>query len=323
MTQPNDPMDDLTKLAGLESAPAAITGRQGVVERHQITAMDPVAPDALLPGDVIFAKGRAPISRVVSFLNGYWSHSALFCGGADRSVVHASLPGVISEPIDSFIGHYPRGQVAFARPTCEAPRRHDAVEWALARAERESESDAADPYSGRDLGLAAALLLRATVGDLLGWVERGDDEIREITDELTSVQLIERDRTWTCAGLVWDAYMTGADRPIRPSFLEIMRVDEERLVVRGKPHDDELHERALSLLSVRGVDATSLIGDDARAKLRSWGQLVDIVSAAVPELRHATDPRVGMQVVTAVGPNDLWHSPDLSERTFLEPTALA
>ena len=81
MTPAQDPMAALAQLAGLApAAPQPANGFREIAARQDIGMLPHADPRALEPGDILFGRGSKPISLVISLLNGYWSHSAIYYG---------------------------------------------------------------------------------------------------------------------------------------------------------------------------------------------------------------------------------------------------
>lgn len=203
--------------------------------------------ESLEPGDLVFGKSdKGFASRWVSRLNGFWSHVAVYVG--EEKVAHSTVPGQIIEPLGDFVGHYPAG-VGCARPFREnAELRIEAARWAQENAipvedvkvgDRMFKKIAGiDRYGFEDLGLAAAVMLRASARQFNHKWFLGDEAL-DFDKETVELQLAMREKAdffryrrktirfddLTCAGFAYTAFVEARDSKTRidPKFIPGVR----------------------------------------------------------------------------------------------------
>lgn len=263
-------------------------------------------PVQLEPGDMIFGRATGNwLSRVITDLDGYWSHSAIYVGGGE--VAHAYSAGVHTMALTELAGYYPDG-MGMARPGVPEAQRRAAADWAREIATSAGPFHAS--YSGRDLGMAWALLrrVRASAADALpdpdDAVDRGlGADVSALDDGLERIEIFES----TCSGFVFRAYDQVGD-----SVLSIVPAPGIELVDGLlRPRDEP------DLWTVLTEPAERSVLAPASATMRNWAVKAEMMADALKGWLDSQDQLdEGIPLAQGVTPADLWCSPTVSHRLF-------
>lgn len=271
--------------------------------------------EAMEPGDIVFFRTSSNwLSRLITSLDGYWSHTALYVG--DGLVAHVAIGGASVLPLEQMVGMYSDG-VAFARPERSRQERFRAAEWA-SNFSPENPNRPLSKYSGSDLGLAFGLLCRAKANggrERLPPVEDGDTEFLSdeflIDDGLESVsgkKIFES----TCSGFVYQCYDQDSATPLEIEPAPGLRVEDGRLFF---PEGPALMDE---LLAEEPPGAT----DEALEGLFdiNWREMKDrahfVAEVATSTIKFAIASG-GVAIHDGVSPADLWCSPEVAGHHFL------
>ncbi len=268
--------------------------------------------EALEPGDIVVCRNADHwMSQIITNLDGYWSHSALYVGQGE--ILHAASGGVAYDRLDTFAARYPAG-VGVARPDRPVEDRRGAAEWAraLVATSPDGSDEPVTRYSGRDLGIAFALLLRARASGA-----RRLEPLDAVEEGLESM-LRPGGFSSTCSGFVYQAYAEGLQDPLEIVPAPGLRVEDGefyfpdgddlyRSLIEDSPHEGgELGEPELEGLGLPTIWAW-------RNKAALFGGLaVGWATTMVP-----TNRRVPIE--KGVSPADLWCSPEIANRWYLSP----
>ena len=161
---------------------------------------------SLEPGDIILCRNVGGwLGDLIAGLDGYWTHSALYCG--DSRVVHAYTAGVGEVDLETFVAKYPVGVGGGpAEPNVSGANSCGPVRSDLCAADPETVD-----YSGWDLGVAFAALRRARARG--GWrrlppVDGGLESMERLPGGEGKI----REFSSTCSGLVYRSYREGSRR---------------------------------------------------------------------------------------------------------------
>ncbi len=282
------------------------------LQETQVLPGDTPTAQTLEPGDILLCRSDGHwLSDLISGLDGYWTHSALYCG--ESTVVHAYTAGVGEVDLEAFIGNYPAG-VAVARP-----RRTPAEREAAARFARDLA--AADPktvqYSGWDLGVAFAALRRARARGAwrsLPPVDEGLESVLRLpwsADDVTEF-------CSTCSGLVYRCYSDGADAALEITPAPGLAVEDGRLVFPDE--EDDLY-RAVIEETAPGEEGAPELEGVGRPDLRAWRDRVELIGGALAGWAFfAADDDRSVPLERGVSPADLWCSDDIDQRWFVSAT---
>lgn len=331
------------------SAPADPDPDAGVGAEPSGSIDDEAAMAAVLePGDLLLCRGSARVSKIITSLDGWWSHTAMYVGtapGTDRSgrehpdvphVVHSYPLGVIHHPLWQLVDHYAAGGVARVRPDFDLECRTNAAEIAIARAAPLREIDGrgrapgATKFGSVDLWTAAFVLARAGMRRSRRRIVRLVRDLDEPTiaeadiDELMEVAQERRLRyepdqidgrehprghPATCAAFAWRCYREAGEE-IRPCLLRGVKVKNGRLYQEDETVIEALLGHApLTMLSTP-VDPLD------EPQWRTWSRFGLAAVTAAPFLLSGTTLDDG------ISPSDLWCSPNMmsDSRMFLRPS---
>ena len=273
-----------------------------------VLAEDGEPADLLEPGDILLCRGTNNwLSDLISSLDGFWTHSAVY--GGDGLVVHAYTAGVGTIGIADFLARYPGG-VGVARPAFSAAERAEAAEFARTLAALDGTDDEAR-YSGWDLGVAYALLRRAR--ERGAPVLRGGDGL-EFLDWLPWCGDDVEYFAATCSGMVYRCYSDGADYPLSITPAPGLAVEDQMLIF---PNNKDLYSAAAEAAVIDEKLASDLerIG---RPDLGHWRDRFLLVGGALAGWAFfASDDKRSVPLVKGVTPSDLWCSPDIAQRWFV------
>jgi len=253
-------------------------------------------------GDIVVGRGAGSwISRLITALDGYWSHASIHVG--DGLVAEANSHGICTTSIDRFIARYPEG-VARARTRFPTTVRSAAAGWARDLAGGRG-GQSAGKYSGRDLGMAFALLLRARA-------RGGLEQLPVLTAESDLEGIFSSDGfKSTCSGLVYRAYRDGGgvELNIVPAP-GILVHDDGRL---SFPDEDDLFERLTA--EDQGLQTLeSLL--PGRSDMEAWRDKARLLAGAAAGWVSLVPKDRTVAVESGVTPGDLWCSPDVTQRRF-------
>ena len=279
----------------------------GLQQTAALPSNEPLA-DLLEVGDLLLCRSTGNwLSDLIAGLDGYWTHSALYCGNS--TIVHAYTAGVGQVGLDKFVGTYPDG-LAVARPSRSLAEREAAAKCALDLAE-------ADPgdvaYSGWDLGVAFAVLRRAQARG--AWRSLpGDDGLESMEHMLWNRDGITEFSS-TCSGLVYRCYSEGAKAPLKITPAPGLDVEDEQLVF---PTDDEALYKAAVAETAAGEEWAPELEGFGRPDLSRWKDKFLLIGGALAgwAFYAAADDR-SVPLKQGVSPSDLWCSDDISQRWFV------
>ncbi|MCB0973106.1 MAG: trypsin-like peptidase domain-containing protein [Actinobacteria bacterium] len=268
------------------------------------------ATEQLEPGDIFFFRNEtARISKAVTSLDGYWSHSGIYVGG--QRLVHAYTEGLGVTDLNEMSGIYPMG-IGILRPDQPRSVRQGAATWAFEAAQNPA-INGVSAYSGVDLGLVWALLRRARANRALevfdGFESDCDDDDWTRADR---VQLGNADGaesmfrrpalSATCSGFIYLAYRDGggAELAIRPAPGVLLQ--DGRLSV-----------------PPQGSGADLLNGDDGleNARLRKWRFLLPAMLETMAGFARYQTTSESLPLEVGVTPGDLWCLSGAQRRWFL------
>lgn len=263
----------------------------------------------LEPGDiVVFRANNNWISKLISSLDGYWSHSSIYVG--DGNVAHAYSSGIGVMPLETVAGYYDEGY-ATARPNRTAAQRA-----AAAREARKLAATRGAEYSGRDLGLAFAMLCRVKMRSLLdAHFGFPPDDGLETIDGLEAL-LTRADVEMTCSGFVYACYAAANDpAPLAIEPAPGLELRGGSLFVRKDL------ESAGSIDEMTIYEAMQIDDGLEGFELPNWKALKSklglLAEAGFGIAKNMVDGE-SVSIEAGVTPGDLWCSPEIAERWFLD-----
>ncbi len=264
--------------------------------------------DSLEPGDLVLFRGTDNwLSRLITSLDGYWSHSGIYIGGPRMSIAHAATGGVSEVPFDEIQAMYGAG-VGIARPARSREQRAKAAAWAIELCEqgRDGHSTA---YSGDDLGLAFGILLRARMrGGREKLPPAGDDDVD--LDGATNEGMVPAFSS-TCSGFVYQCYSEGAGEALTVEPAPGLLIEDGKLCF---PEGPSLFDELFNNETDPGdPDLEALPRPDWGA----WRDRARLVADAAASSTSVLLLQNDVELEKGVSPADLWCSPDIGDRWFL------
>lgn len=275
--------------------------------------------DQLEPGDIVVFRNQDNwMSKVITALDGHWSHASIYVGG-DR-IAHAHAGGIDTAPLAD-VAEGKEGYAA-ARPDLPKEVRDRAAQRAVELADLPGTQ-----YSGHDLGLAFAVLCRLKLEEVKQVLADFDPD--DIGDEgLEGLGGFEGFRDlWTraevehtCSGFVYECYARGT-QPLSIVPARGIQVENGMLVF-GITNDESYME---ALAAIDDIEDDEDADDGLELALTDWAKWK-------PQLKFLAKVGVGMvglidnggvPLGKAVTPADLWCSPTIGDRWFLDQNGRA
>lgn len=309
-------------------------------------------------GDVIFCRSTGVLGNIIERADGFWTHCAIVIDPAEGLVAHAQGAGLNQMTFDDLKQEYPGG-LAAARPAYGERSGADAATWAEQNSAKPKPAagQVASPviaspviegveirdYGMRELALAFVVLTRSA----MTWRRQKEpispDQMTELLDAADAVVAERRegdidDDLSTCSGFVWRSYLEGAGKRILPSIKEGVIVKNGELRAAVDFADDAAELAALATWAdgldastdgdvpqARQLYARSTKDDDSSGATPSWSSqvmgLLKLVPRLFPGLALLAQPWKGVALNDGITPGDLWCSPSLRGRIFLNVAA--
>jgi len=253
---------------------------------------------ALQPGDLIFARSEAnPLARLISRLDGWFSHVGLVVGGPDGElmIVHVQEGGVVQEQLRSLVDSDRYTCVVAARPTGLKDAPHVGLNVAD-HAVRLSGSRTR--YDTESAGLVASLLARA------GKEARELGKYHESSDaENEARRLPDGTIAYSCSSFVWSAFKDAqVDLPLQ--FPPVVDLTPAGLLI---------HSEESFLASALGWD-----GNESVVQSATLPPLLRMVLAAVPAIIRGHRDQRALPVEHAVTPGDIYLATSPDQRWALK-----
>jgi hypothetical protein len=256
----------------------------------------------LRAGDIVLFKTSDNwLSRVITTLDGYWTHAGIIVDTeADDGphVVHAVVPRPIQQPL-SVVAQAKNDGFAVGRPTACVDNPDlgiEAAEWALRFADPANENTV---YGGSELGEACALLLRGNIAAVRleadGYKEAATDEW-DVVDDYPEFE-------GTCSGLVYQCYERAGHKLAFEPAPGLWR-DEESDTIRTRDRSDFVVPGDRELVRAESLQRFSTMAFYAR-----------LLGKAAPAFLSGIT-RTELAVASGISPADLWTTTDPATRLF-------
>lgn len=278
--------------------------------------LDVLDPDELQPGDIlVFRANNNRLSKLITSLDGYWSHSAIYVGGGD--VAHSYTAGIGLMSFETITSHYDEGY-AVARPNRTEEQRNAAADYA-----RRIAATPDTEYSGRDLGLAFALLARVRIREFLDSLRLPPEAT--INDEGLGAFFQRAEVEKTCSGFVYSCYAGangGKPGPLAVVPAPGIALRDGLLSVRSNLEAMTSPAEATDPADMSILAAAMSLGDDDLESLArvDWAALkpkLDMFGGAGIAILQNIFSGDEIPIEAGVTPADLWCSPEIADRWFL------